>query len=189
MTSEPAGGAGARVGAEAAARAPDGTPGRAGRARLVVINDDTPFLELMEALLEGEEGYEVHVRKEWNNAYEYVKEMRPDLVILDIVMGSEERGWNILNLLTLDPETRGIPVVVCSAAVQSLRQHAPMLERHGISALAKPFDLEQLLAVVEQMLAAVEEEKAETGKAGTAGNDGERAGTERKAVAPTGPNA
>ena len=154
-----------------------------------MINDDTPFLELMEALLEGEEGYEVHVRKEWNNAYEYVKEMRPDLVILDIVMGSEERGWNILNLLTLDPETRGIPVVVCSAAVQSLRQHAPMMERHGISALAKPFDLEQLLAAVEQMLAAVEEEKAgNAGKAGTAENV-ENAGTERKAEAPTGSNA
>jgi DNA-binding NtrC family response regulator len=152
----------------------------------VVINDDTPFLELMEALLEGEEGYEVHVRKEWNNAYEYVKEMRPDLVILDIVMGSEERGWNILNLLTLDPETRGIPVVVCSAAVQSLRQHTPMMERHGISALAKPFDLEQLLAAVEQMLASAEEEKA--GKAGAAEN-AEKAGAERKEEAPTGQNA
>ena len=45
------------MGPEAAARAPEGTPGRSGRARLVVINDDTPFLELMEALLEGEEGY------------------------------------------------------------------------------------------------------------------------------------
>ncbi len=187
------------MGPETAARAPDGTPGRAGRARLVVINDDTPFLELMEALLEGEEGYEVHVRKEWNNAYEYVKEMRPDLVILDIVMGSEERGWNILNLLTLDPETRGIPVVVCSAAVQSLRQHAPMMERHGISALAKPFDLEQLLAAVEQMLASVEDgEGGEGGGRGEGGHGGERGergrgeesggphGLERLSPAPTG---
>jgi CheY-like chemotaxis protein len=138
----------------------DAAPDRTGRARLVVINDDTPFLELMEALLEGEEGYNVHVRKEWNKAYEYVKEVRPDLVILDIVMGSEERGWNILNLLTLDPETRAIPVLVCSAAVQSLRQHAPLLERHGITSLAKPFDLEQLLAAVKQMLETAQAEQA-----------------------------
>lgn len=122
------------------------------RARLVVINDDTPFLQLMEALLEGEEGYDVSVRKEWEQAYEFVKQQRPDLVILDIVMNNEERGWNILNLLTLDPETRPIPVIVCSAAVQSLQQHAPMLDRHGIRALPKPFDLEDLLSAVEETL-------------------------------------
>jgi CheY-like chemotaxis protein len=119
---------------------------------VVVINDDTPFLELMEALLQGEEGYDVRVRKEWNNAYEFVKEQHPDLVILDVVMGHEERGWGILNLLTLDPETRPIPVIVCSAAVQSLQQHATMLERYGIRALAKPFDLEELLAVIGETL-------------------------------------
>ena len=120
------------------------------RPLVVVINDDTPFLELMEALLEGEEGYDVRVRREWNNAYEYVKEQHPDLVILDVVMGNEERGWSILNLLTLDPETRPIPVIVCSAAVQSLQQHASMLGRYGIRALAKPFDLEELLAAIEE---------------------------------------
>src|SRR5262245_21012601 len=114
------------------------------RPLVVVINDDTPFLELMEALLEGEEGYEVRVRREWNNAYAFVKELHPDLVILDVVMGNEERGWGILNLLTLDPETRPIPVIVCSAAVQSLKQHASTMERYGIRALAKPFDLEEL---------------------------------------------
>jgi CheY-like chemotaxis protein len=118
------------------------------RPLVVVINDDTPFHELMEALLEGEEGYEVRVRREWSNAYEFVKEQHPDLVILDVVMGNEERGWSILNLLTLDPETRPIPVIVCSAAVQSLQQHASTLKRYGIRALAKPFDLEELLAAI-----------------------------------------
>jgi CheY-like chemotaxis protein len=122
------------------------------RPTLVVINDDTPFLELMEALLEGEEGYEVHVRKEWHQAYEFVKEQHPDLVILDIVMGREERGWSILNMLTLDPDTHDIPVIVCSAAVHSLQQHAAMLERHAIRALPKPFDLEELVTAVKEML-------------------------------------
>ena len=34
-------------------------------------------------------------------------------MVLDIRMGAEERGWSILNLLTLDPETRPIPVIEC----------------------------------------------------------------------------
>ena len=124
-----------------------------GRPRLLVINDDTPFLGLMQTLLAEEEGYEVIVRKQWDDAYEFVKEQRPDLVILDIVMNGEERGWTILNLLTLDPETRPIPVLVCSAAIHSLQQHAPFLEKHGIRALPKPFDLDELLSAIEESLA------------------------------------
>ncbi len=61
-------------------------------------------------------------------------------------------GWAILNLLTLDPATRPIPVLVCSAAIHSLQEHAPMLEKHGIRALPKPFDLDDLLEAIQQTL-------------------------------------
>src|SRR3954467_6055118 len=70
-------------------------------ARIAVINDDRPFLDLMEQLLQETEGYAVTTRKEWDGAYEFVKEHRPDLVILDIRIGGEERGWQILQMLTL----------------------------------------------------------------------------------------
>jgi DNA-binding response OmpR family regulator len=125
----------------------------AGRApRVVVVNDDSVFLELMQALLTETRGHEVLVRKHWDGAYQFVKETRPDLVILDIVMGGEERGWAILNLLTLDPETLPIPVLVCSAAVLSLQDHQDVLDRYGILALPKPFDLDALLAAVDALL-------------------------------------
>jgi CheY-like chemotaxis protein len=127
-------------------------PERPRRARIAVINDDTAFLALMEALLEREEGYEVTVCKQWQDAYEFVKRTAPDLVILDVVMGDEEAGWGILNLLTLDPQTRPIPVLVCSAAVHSLHDHQPLLDRYGIRALPKPFDLDVLLEMVEALL-------------------------------------
>ena len=123
------------------------------RERIVVINDDTLFLELMHDLLEGEEGYEVLIGREWDNAYQFVKDHRPDLVILDIRIGGEERGWDILNLLTLDPATRPIPILVCSAAIQSLHEHQPWLGKFGICALPKPFDLDALLATIRRMLA------------------------------------
>ena len=93
--------------------------------RVVVVNDDTPFLQLMHDLLEDEEGFEVRICREWDNAYEFIKEQRPDLVILDIRMGGEERGWTNLNLLTLDPATRPVPIIVCSAAINSLHGHQP----------------------------------------------------------------
>jgi DNA-binding response OmpR family regulator len=122
------------------------------KPRIAVINDDTAFLDLMEELLEKEEGYEVSVCKEAHNAYQFVKDFHPDLVVLDIRVGHEENGWTILELLTLDPATRPIPVIVCSAALHSLAEHQPLLEQYDCEVLAKPFDLDALLAKVEVAL-------------------------------------
>lgn len=123
------------------------------RARIAVVNDDTVFLELMRDLLENEAAYEVKVCKEWEGAYQFVKSERPDLIIQDIRIGGEEHGWTILNLLTLDPQTRDIPMIVCSAAITSLHEHQEMLTQFGIRALPKPFDLDTLLNTIEETLA------------------------------------
>jgi CheY-like chemotaxis protein len=122
------------------------------RARIAVINDDTAFLDLLRDLLEEEADYQVLICKEWDGAYDFVKRELPDLVIQDIRIGGEEHGWTILNLLTLDPVTRPIPIIVCSAAIQSLHEHQQILSRFGIRALPKPFDLDALLAAVAEML-------------------------------------
>lgn len=126
--------------------------GKAAAARIALINDDTTYLELMHDLLATEEGYEVLICKENDNAYEFVKEQRPDLVLLDIRMGGQEAGWTILELLTLDPATRPIPVIVCSAAIENLRAHEPLLQKFGLDVLPKPFDLEVLLEKVQSAL-------------------------------------
>ncbi len=121
-------------------------------ARIAVINDDTAFLDLMRDLLETEGGYETVICREWEDAHRFVKEQRPSLLILDIRIGGEERGWTILNMLTLDPDTRPIPVIVCSAAIQSLHEHQDLLSKYGICALPKPFDVDALLETVSRML-------------------------------------
>jgi CheY-like chemotaxis protein len=120
--------------------------------RIAVINDDTAFLDLMRDLLETEGGYHALICREWEDAHGFVKEHKPALLILDIRIGGEERGWTILNLLTLDPATRHIPIIVCSAAIQSLHEHQDLLSKYGICALPKPFDLDTLLEAVERML-------------------------------------
>jgi CheY-like chemotaxis protein len=123
------------------------------RARIALIDDDTTFLELMRELLESYEGYEVLICKESEQAYQFVKEERPDLALVDIRMGGEETGWTLLELLTLDPETRPIPLIVCSAAVRALHEHEPMLSQYGVGVLPKPFDLDALLEKVREGLA------------------------------------
>ena len=119
------------------------------RARIALINDDTTFLGLMQELLESIEGHEVLVCKESDQAYEFVKQQQPDLVLLDIRMGHQETGWTILELLTLDPATRPIPLIVCSAAITELQAHEPLLRKFAIDVLPKPFDLDVLLEKVQ----------------------------------------
>jgi CheY-like chemotaxis protein len=122
---------------------------QAARARIALINDDKAYLQLMEDLLQAEEGYEVLVCKVSNEAYEFVKEQRPDLILLDIRMETPEAGWTVLELLTLDPQTRDIPMIVCSAAIGDLQQHEGLLNECGVDVLPKPFDLDALLEKVE----------------------------------------
>ena len=123
------------------------------KAHITLVNDDAAFLDLMRDLLEQEEGYQISVRKEAERAYEFVKETRPDLVILDIRVGHEEGGWAILECLTLDPVTRPIPVLICSAAIHSLQEHEDLLQQYDCEVLPKPFDLDALLSKIEAALA------------------------------------
>jgi DNA-binding response OmpR family regulator len=120
--------------------------------RVIVINDDTDFLTLMSELLTEIEGYDVQTCREGDRAYQFVKEEQPDLVILDIRIEGQDAGWAILECLTLDPKTSGIPLIICSAAIRELQSHEELLDRYGIDVLMKPFDLDALLEKVSTAL-------------------------------------
>ena len=114
------------------------------------MNDDALFLELMEQLLE--EGYRVLPINEGDQAYQRIKKHRPELVILDIRLGTPDAGWLVLEALRLDPSMRNIPVIVCSADFRALLESEEYLRRMGCECLPKPFDLDQLLTTLEKIL-------------------------------------
>jgi DNA-binding NtrC family response regulator len=117
---------------------------------IAVINDDTPFLQLIKTLLE-EEGYNTMIWKEGDSAYTMVKDKQPDLVILDIRLEHPEQGMVVLDLIQLDPATMHIPVIICSADIHFLRQKEAWLTKKGCFILEKPFNLDDLLAIVKKV--------------------------------------
>jgi len=124
-----------------------------GRARIAVIDDDIVFVDLMHDLLANGEGYEVISSSHWIQSYEFIKDAQPDLVILDLMMGREQTGWAVLQLLQEDPNTAHIPVILCSAAEPALRQNACRVSgRAMVEAIAKPFDVDHLLGVIARLL-------------------------------------
>ena len=125
--------------------------GTSDRPLIIVVNDDTAFLELMEQLL-GDEGYEAEVMKSTKNAIEHIKERRPALIVLDVRINNEEAGLLLLDLITLDPETSSIPVIIASANLQALGGRDEELAAKGIYAIAKPFDIDDLAALIRKAL-------------------------------------
>lgn len=121
--------------------------------RIAVVNDDTVFLDMMAAVL-SEYSWQVDKFIESSAAFGVLKAAPPDLIILDIRMERPENGWTLLELITLDPHLRRVPVIVCSAALFDLRAHTGWLEQNGIAVLPKPFNLDQLHDAVVRALAA-----------------------------------
>lgn len=119
--------------------------------RIAIVNDDTEFLLLMSTLL-TEESYEVLVWRESEKAHAVIAENNPDLVILDVRLEHPEAGWQLLELLRLNPATAKIPVMVCSADSVFLREKAQLLHEKGCEVLEKPFDLDDLLDKVRKIL-------------------------------------
>jgi CheY-like chemotaxis protein len=116
--------------------------------RLVVVNNDETFIQLVSELLE-ERGWECTALHEGNTAFETIKREQPDAVILDLRMEQPDTGWRVLNLLMLDPETRGIPVVMCSADWTELQAKADWMNERGVGVLPRPFDIDDLYAAVD----------------------------------------
>jgi DNA-binding NtrC family response regulator len=121
-------------------------------SKIAVVNDDTQFLRMMHLLLE-ESGYDATVFYEIDHVLEDLMALQPDLIIVDIRMESPDSGWVLLDLLTLERSTSEISVIVCSAAHDDLLHKQEFLTDLGVRILLKPFRIEALEDLVEEMLA------------------------------------
>jgi CheY-like chemotaxis protein len=74
-------------------------------------------------------------------------------VILDLMLGRDQTGWAVLELLRSDPALRSTPVILCSAAVPALQRNVdPAGVDMPLSTIAKPFDVDHLLVTINRLL-------------------------------------
>lgn len=122
-------------------------------ARILVINDTQELLELFRLLLEPE-GHKVILSGTPILKVHEVEEIHPDLIILDILFGDRAIGWQMLEMLKLQRSTRSIPVIVCSAASRDVQEQEGHLVSQKVRVLYKPFNIDDLLTMIQQALAA-----------------------------------
>jgi CheY-like chemotaxis protein len=126
----------------------------AARPHILVVNDTQAIIDLMRELLE-DEGYQVSVSIETVDLTR-IRTLQPDLIIQDLLFaGMQETGWKFLTLVRLDPQTAHIPIILCTAAMDPVKDPdmAENLNRLGVRVLLKPFNLDDLLTAVAEVLA------------------------------------
>jgi two-component system, OmpR family, alkaline phosphatase synthesis response regulator PhoP len=120
---------------------------------IVAVDDDQVILDLYRDVLEEDEGYRVITCRMWEDALACVRRERPDLVILDLRLGSSLSGWDVSQALADDPATAEIPIILSTAASPSLLEPPPTLRRAPHAVLNKPFPIADLLMAVKAALA------------------------------------
>lgn len=113
-------------------------------ARILIVDDEPSVVDLIETILTAE-GYTVAKAHDGAQAIMLTRDWRPDLILMDVMLPGVD-GGTVTRRLKSDPATRHIPIVAMSAG-RTIRNHSAELEGAD-GALAKPFDIEALLAQV-----------------------------------------
>ena len=125
--------------------------------RVLVVDDEPDVLLLCRVNLEFE-GYEVSTAPDGEAGLAACRELKPDVVLLDVMMPKMD-GWQVLETIKADDELKHIPVVMLTAKVQDEDQI------RGWSAgaaeyITKPFSPLSLSQVISDVITNDPEEEA-----------------------------
>lgn len=116
------------------------------KRKIMVIDDDPNIVEYLVTLLE-DNGYATCSASGGEEGLEVARREKPDLITLDLEMPGEW-GPRVFRRLSREDALKNIPVVVISGL--SGNQHAI---QKAVASLTKPFDREELLRVIGEVLA------------------------------------
>ncbi len=127
--------------------------------RIIVVDDDTSILDLLRVLLESE-GYVVDTFNAAPQALKSAVKHPPDAAIVDLMM-PEMNGLDLLKALRFNSKTRNVPVLICSAYYENMLRSDKELKDLNVRRLRKPFHVEELLDIIEEMTGARPRKRAE----------------------------
>ena len=118
-------------------------------AKILIVDDQVDLLELLSMSLSGE-GYIVQTAKSGAEALAAISNDKPDLILLDIVLG-DVSGIKLTTKLKNDVETAGIPIILLTAK-DSETDIIVGLSVGADDYITKPFSIKVLQARMEAVL-------------------------------------
>jgi len=132
------------------------------KARILVVDDSRPTVMILERVLK-KEGYEVFTAYDGKEGLQKARELKPDLMVLDIMMPKMD-GYQVCQRLQRDPETARIGVLMLTAKggiddkkvkyglTTAIKERTIGFEVGAVEFLTKPVTAKELLKRVKSVL-------------------------------------
>jgi DNA-binding response OmpR family regulator len=125
------------------------TGSRVKAAKILVVDDEPEITQIIEAFLENA-GHQITTENSSVMGIERAKELKPDLILLDIMMPNMD-GYEICDELKKSDETSEIPVIFLTGK-DSRDDKGRSFQVGGDMFVKKPFSCERLLEIVNIVL-------------------------------------
>lgn len=120
------------------------------RKKIVCIEDEPEMIDLVRLIL-GRRGFELIGAVGGREGLETVRQVKPDLVLLDLMMPDMD-GWEIYQHMKADEELRNIPVIIVTAKAQSIDKVLGLHIAKVDDYITKPFGPQELIDSVNRVL-------------------------------------
>lgn len=121
-----------------------------GKKRIMLVDDEKDFVDMLKKSLERKSKFEVLVCSTTKGFLEQVKMYKPDLILLDLLM-SPIGGLEICEMLNENIQARRIPIII----VSGLEKEVDKLKAYKLGVLdylVKPVELDDLVFKIEKAL-------------------------------------
>jgi CheY-like chemotaxis protein len=87
------------------------------QGKILIIDDDPDITEAMTVVLQNR-GYEVRSAEDGAEGMDLLKQSKPDLIILDVMMRTSQEGFELCRELKNNPQYKDIPILMLTAVKQ-----------------------------------------------------------------------
>ncbi len=119
------------------------------KPKILAVDDEPNILLSLEYILE-QEGYDVHVARDGDEALDLARRIRPDLILLDVAMPRKD-GYEVCRILRQSQDLAHTKVVMLTAKGQPLERKKG-LEVGADLYITKPFSTDDLLDKIRRVL-------------------------------------
>ena len=118
--------------------------------KILLVDDSFVIQELLSRFFSNHSQYLVYTAEDGEGALDQIQNNPPDLILLDIIL-PKVNGIEFLKQLKNDDTTAHIPVILMSGTMVDDQAKRDGLAAGAIEFLTKPFDMQHLLDVVNDL--------------------------------------
>jgi DNA-binding response OmpR family regulator len=118
--------------------------------RVLVVDDNHDNADIIRQYLEATREYTITVAYDGDDALRLFHDVRPDIVLLDVMMPGGPDGWEVCRAMKGDPAHAGRTRVIMVTARDDLADKHTALQTGADDFMEKPLDLSKLLAAIRR---------------------------------------